>query len=164
MDQPKFSLSDFLPYQLAVLSERVSKRLTVEYQASHGLSVADWRVLVHLQGNGEISVRDITERVNLGKPRVSRAVSKLEGLGFVKKQSSGGDGRLVSIALTAQGEAALGEILPVAGAIEAELLGALSAGERRALVEIMERLHVVLDGDVKAVPRSSSARAKTFSK
>ena len=88
-----FRLPDFLPYRLAVLSERVSRRLSVEYGRMHGLSVAEWRVLVHLQRSGPLSVRDIHLCVNLDKPRVSRAVARLEAVGFVRKESGQSDGR-----------------------------------------------------------------------
>jgi hypothetical protein len=48
MSAQDFNLSAFLPYRLAVLSERASRRLSVVYEKTHGLSVAEWRVLVHL--------------------------------------------------------------------------------------------------------------------
>ena len=91
----QFKLSEFLPYRIAVLSERVSRRLSVEYGRTHGLSMAEWRVLVHLQRCGQVSVRDIHNCVNLDKPRVSRAVARLEAEALVKKLDGQGDGRLV---------------------------------------------------------------------
>lgn len=148
-----FKLAAFLPYQLAVLSERTSRRLAVEYEQSHGLSVAEWRVLVHLQDSGAGSVRDITRRVNLDKPRVSRAVTRLEAAGMVAKQVGAGDARLVSITLTPAGAAALAAIIPAAREVEARLLNALSADEKAALATIMEKLHGVLDTDPQARPR-----------
>ncbi len=91
MTPDDFHLSSFLPYRLAVMSERVSRRLSVEYGRSHGLVVAEWRVLVHLLRCGAVSVRDIHNCVNLEKPRVSRAVSRLEmeGVGSKKPRRRG---------------------------------------------------------------------------
>lgn len=54
-----FNLSKFLPYRLAVISERVSRRLTVDYERSQGINVAERRVLVHLQWQETVSVREI---------------------------------------------------------------------------------------------------------
>ena len=126
MSLDTFNLSAFLPYRLAVLSERVSRRLSSEYGKSHGLSVGEWRVLVHLLRSKEVSVREIHDCVNLEKPRVSRAVSRLEAAGLVRKVPGADDARLVAISLTDQGLDALSEILPGAMTIEARLLDALS--------------------------------------
>jgi len=149
-----FDLTTFLPYRLAVLSERVSARLAVEYGRSHGIGVAEWRVLVHVNRAGSASVRDITRRANLGKPRVSRAVARLETLGLVQKRSGATDGRLVAITLTPAGHATLAEILPMATQVESRLLGALPFEDRQKLQDIMEKLHRVLDADPEATPRT----------
>ena len=150
-----FRLSSFLPYRLAVLSERISRTLSVEYNRMHGLSVAEWRVLVHLQRSGPVSIRDIQTYVNLEKPRVSRAVSRLEENGLVAKMPGERDGRLVSIKLTEAGRAALSEIIPVASDIEAKLLAAATSDELRTFFSVMERMHQVLDEDPRAKPRST---------
>jgi DNA-binding MarR family transcriptional regulator len=149
-----FHLSAFLPYRLAVLAERVSRRLAVEYERTHGLSVAEWRVLVHLQRCGQVSVRDIHNCVNLEKPRVSRAVSRLESLGMVQKEGGQGDGRLVRISLTKAGSAALAEIIPIATGIEARLMAGLAPEEAETFIAVMEKIHATLDADPKAKARS----------
>ena len=154
MKQTDFNLSAFLPYRLAVLSERVSRRLAIEYERMHDLSVAEWRVLVHLLRCQEVSVREIHNCVNLDKPRVSRAVSRLEAAGLVAKMQDGNDARLVAISLTDQGRAALDDILPEAMAVEKQLVNSLTNEELELLCSIMEKLHEVLDRDPNARPRS----------
>lgn len=153
MDKDAFHLSDFLPYRLAVLAERISRRLSVEYGRSHGLSVAEWRVLAHLSGCGAVSVRDIHHSANLEKPRVSRAVARLEAAGFVQKVPGEEDGRLVAISLTAAGARALAEMLPPALTIDARLRAAVGAEELETFYRVMERMHAVLDADPEARPR-----------
>lgn len=150
-----FHLSSFLPYRLAVLSERVSRRLSVEYERTHGLSVAEWRVLVHLQRAGSASVRDIRTYVNLDKPRVSRAVSRLETDGLVAKAPGQGDARLVSITLTEAGRDALNGILPAARGVEGKLLEAASPADLATFFRVMEQMHSVLDADPEARQRST---------
>lgn len=155
-----FDLSAFLPYRLAVLSERVSRRLSVEYGRTHGLAVPEWRVLVHLMRSGTASVRDIQTRVNLEKPRVSRAVSRLEADGLVQKAQSEGDGRLIAISLTQKGRAALAQIIPATTEIEERLLGSISPDDLQTFLTVMEQLHLVLDEDPDAKPRAEVERAK----
>ncbi|RFU11730.1 MarR family transcriptional regulator [Rhodobacteraceae bacterium W635] len=149
-----FRLAAFLPYRLAVLSERISRRLSRIYEAEAGLSMAEWRVMVHLSRCGAVSVREIHGCVNLDKPRVSRAVGRLEESGLVEKTSSPTDQRLLVISLSAAGRALLDRILPPAIAYESRLLAALSSEDRVALDRIMEKLHRVMDADPEARPRS----------
>ncbi|SDJ97435.1 MarR family winged helix-turn-helix transcriptional regulator [Aliiruegeria lutimaris] len=150
----QFNLSEFLPYRLAVLSERVSKRVALAYSESHGLTVPEWRVLVHLSRCRQVSVREIHNCVNLEKPRVSRAVARLEAVGLVDKTESQRDHRLVDISLTEAGWKLLDAIVPEALAVEQQLLSGLSEGDRERLLELMERLHSVLDADPRAATRS----------
>ena len=142
-----FQLSEFLPYRLSFLSERVSQRLAKEYGKSHGLSVAEWRVIAHLSHSGPVSVRDIRTAVNLEKPRVSRAVSRLEACGLVRKVPGETDARLVAISLTKAGETALKEILPAVQAIEADLLAAASPRDLKTFFKVIDRMHAALDAD-----------------
>ncbi|WP_284483908.1 MarR family winged helix-turn-helix transcriptional regulator [Sedimentitalea xiamensis] len=145
MPMTHFDLTGFLPYQLAVLSERVSKALSSVYTEQHGLSVADWRVLVHTAKEGSVSVRDIHRTVNLEKPRVSRSVSKLQDRGYLAKQADETDKRLVKISLTERGNAVLDEILSKALAFETELTSALSQKDLDRIFRIAGRLHQKLD-------------------
>ena len=149
-----FRLAAFLPYRLAVLSERISRRLSRIYEAEAGLSMAEWRVMVHLARCGAVSVREIHGCVNLDKPRVSRAVSRLESAELVEKTGSSSDQRLLVISLSPAGQALLDRILPPAIAYESRLLAALSAEDRAALDRIVEKLHRVMDADPEARPRS----------
>lgn len=149
-----FHLSAFLPYRLSVLSDRVSRRLSVEYERTHGLSVAEWRVLVHLARCGSVSVRDIHNCVNLEKPRVSRAVSRLEQNGLVRKAPGKGDGRLVAISLTPAGQAVLADIIPAAKSVESSICDAVDPADLRTFFRVMEQMHAALDADAAARPRS----------
>lgn len=151
--KPVFNLSTYLPYQLAVASERVSHRMSVDYGKSHGLSVAEWRVIVHLHRGGVVSVREIQAYTNLEKSRVSRAVDKLVASGLVEKHTSKADARLVDIALTHAGHNVLAEILPTATAVESRLLSDLPEQEVAAFYRVLDHFHRILDDDPKAKPR-----------
>ncbi len=148
-----FELARFLPYRLAYISERVSQRLSADYGNSHGLSVAEWRVLVNLQHLGTASVRDIQVYTNLEKSRVSRAVSRMESAGFVAKQAGSEDARLVEIGLTSKGLDALDTILPNALDVEQTLMAGLTPQQRETLFDAIEQFHLILDQDPKAKRR-----------
>ena len=111
---PSFVLDDFLPYRMAVAAERLSVEFSRNYAKAFGLSIPEWRVLVHLMQTGEISVRDIEQRAGLEKSKVSRAVSRLESAGYVTKAVNPGDRRLVRLGLTEKGWALMGQLVPLA--------------------------------------------------
>ncbi len=131
-----FDLENFLPYQLAVLAERVSQGFADLYRERYGLSVAEWRVVAHLGQSGVVSVREIHLCAMLGKSQVSRAATKLERNGYITKKANPEDGRLVSLALTEKGKSMLAELAPQAKAYERKILSRLDGGsEFRASVK-----------------------------
>lgn len=122
-----FDLTEFLPYQLAAAAERVSRDFADIYRRAFGISIPEWRVLAHLNQSGEVSVRDIEARVGMEKSKVSRAASRLEAAGYVAKQISESDRRLLSLTLTAEGRDLVGRIIPVALDYQARTLRDLGA-------------------------------------
>lgn len=125
---PAFDLETFTPYRLAVAAKRTSEELARQYRARFGLSIHDWRVLVHLAHAGDgVSVRDIEARVALEKYEVSRTVKGLVASGLVVKTANADDRRLVCIALTDRGRALMAELLPLAQAYQDRIEARLGA-------------------------------------
>jgi len=133
----KFDLSHFLPYQLAVIAQRVSGELSRIYGERFGLNVPEWRVLAHLAASEAISVREIHLRVNMDKSKVSRAASRLQDRGLVRKKVNPADRRLLELSLTADGEALMAQIIPEALRFERDLearLGSENAANLRKAI------------------------------
>lgn len=133
-DLPDFDLDRFLPYRLTIAAERLSAGLARRYRQDFGLSVAQWRVLVHLLHSGAVSVRDIGQHVNLEKSKASRAASRLEADGLIEKAVNARDRRLLDLTLTNEGRALMARLLPLAMAYQNRLesligdhLGALNS-------------------------------------
>lgn len=122
----QFELDDFLPYQLAVLASHVSTSFARIYGERFGLSVAEWRTLAQL-GNAlrPLSVRDVARLTELEKSKVSRAIERLKGRGFVAKAQSVDDKRLVAVQITASGREVITTLAPLAAKFEQDLLTAL---------------------------------------
>ncbi|MBB4016237.1 DNA-binding MarR family transcriptional regulator [Chelatococcus caeni] len=137
-----FDLEGFLPYRLSVAAAQVSRRFAALYGAEAGLTIPEWRVLAHLNRSGAVSVRDINVKVNLDKSIVSRAASRLEQAGLVRKSGHAGDGRLIALELTPDGQELMGRLGRIAEAFQAELLAELgpeAAGLDRALDRLIAR-------------------------
>ncbi len=124
---PDFDLSRFMPYRLAVAAQRTSEELARQYRDRFGISIPEWRVLVHLATAEDVSVRDIEARVAMEKSKVSRAATRLEAQGYVTKTQHQGDRRLVRLKLTPRGRKLMAELLPLAQAYQDEIEARLGA-------------------------------------
>ncbi len=136
-----FDLSSFLPYQLAVASSRISREFSERYKREFGLSIPEWRVLVHLAQSDAVSVREIHERVDMDKSKVSRAAARLESSGLIEKRENPEDRRLLDMRLTAKGRDLIARIVPIADAYQAQLtalLGPHAEGFRTGLQRLYE--------------------------
>lgn len=136
-----FDLTRFLPYQLAAAAERVSRDFAETYRREFDISIPEWRVLAHLNQAGEVSVRDIENRVAMEKSKVSRAASRLEAAGYVEKRINPGDRRLVVLNLTESGRGLMARLVPMALDYQAELvarLGPAAAPMASGLASIIE--------------------------
>jgi DNA-binding MarR family transcriptional regulator len=134
-----FDLTGFLPYRLSVAAGAVSRRFAARYSAEAGLSIPEWRVLAHLAAQSPVSVRDVTQRVSLDKSVVSRAATRLEGLGFISRSAHDGDQRLVALELTGTGHALMARLGRIAEAFQAELVAELGP-EAAAFGRALDRL------------------------
>ena len=140
-DAPDFDLNAFLPYRLNAVASRISRTFAEHYRDEFGISIPEWRVLVHLHHAGDVSVRDIEARVDMEKSKVSRAASRLEIAGYVSKAVNDSDRRLLVLRLTPAGRALVARLLPVAMRFQDELLatlGPLVPGLNAALDAILK--------------------------
>lgn len=124
---PEFDLYSFLPHRLAVAAQKLSEMLAKQYRSEFGISIPEWRVLVHLAHSVDttVSVRDIEVRVAMEKSKVSRAASRLEANGYVVKTVNDTDRRLVQLTLTEKGQTLMADLLPLADAFQIEITAKL---------------------------------------
>jgi len=141
--QGEFRLEDFLPYRLSVAANRVSRRFAERYGTAFGLSIPEWRVMAVLGRFGRLPAREIAARTAMDKVKVSRAVRELAAGGFLEREADAGDARLQWLALSEPGQEVHAAIVPMARAIEAEVMEGLGREEvallHAALGRIAER-------------------------
>ena len=113
---PEFDLYGFTPYRLAVAAKRTSEELARKYRDRFGISIPEWRVLMHLAHAGKVSVRDIEARVAMEKYEVSRAAKRLREAGLIERRENPDDRRLIILSLTPKGRDMMTELLPMAKA------------------------------------------------
>ncbi|MET0232850.1 MAG: MarR family winged helix-turn-helix transcriptional regulator [Rhodanobacteraceae bacterium] len=142
VDHAPLELERFLPYRLSILSNRVSQAIAREYTDRFNLSMTEWRViavLARFNGDG-MSAREVADRTAMDKVAVSRALARLTASGRVSRSTHGGDKRRSVLRLTAKGWKIHDTVAPRARAHERELLGHLTADERKMLTQILDKL------------------------
>ncbi|PWC56615.1 MarR family winged helix-turn-helix transcriptional regulator [Azospirillum sp. TSO22-1] len=134
-------LGRFLPYRLSVVSNLVSKAFARRYEAAFGLSIPEWRVMAVLGRYAPASSADICARTAMDKAKVSRAVARLVAGGLVSRKDNPLDQRQNVLALSRKGRGVYQQIVPLARAMEREVLETLSADEVRQLDTLLTKLH-----------------------
>ncbi|WP_282610256.1 MarR family winged helix-turn-helix transcriptional regulator [Pelagibius sp. Alg239-R121] len=139
-DAAVLELDNFLPYRLSVLNNLVSRALASQYQARFGLSIPEWRVMANLGRAAPLSANEVAERTSMDKVKVSRAISRMQTAGLVKRETDARDNRVSSLKLSAKGKRIYDKIAPMALAWEREFLSVLSEKEITAFDKILEKL------------------------
>ena len=137
-DEP-FSVLDFVPYQFALLSSRLSRALA-QTCADQGLTLSEWRLMAIIASGRSMSASDVTERSTMDAVAVHRAVMSLLRRGFIERVAVDGDKRIKQLVVTPTGQRAYEAIVPHARQLEEGLLSCLSAAEAMALRRVMRRL------------------------
>lgn len=137
-------LSDYLPYQLYRLTNRLNQRLQARLR-NQGIKPSRWRVMSVLRSCGTLTIGKIAEHTLMEQPTVSRVITQLENDGLVIRQVSVGDSRATEVSLTPAGIAKLDAIVPNAYHHEHQALAGLSRAELAVLRSILGRIERNID-------------------
>jgi DNA-binding MarR family transcriptional regulator len=137
---PSFALEEFLPHRLSVVSARAHRLFSRAYADQAGLSIAEWQVLSVLARAGDLSATDVARQAAMDKVKVSRAVRTLMERRLLRRAEDRRDRRVRRLAITATGRRTQAGTMPLAHALESEMLGPLSAEDRRTLRAVLSRL------------------------
>lgn len=139
-DEATGRLADFLPYQLSITSNAVSSLIAGRYRARFGLRITEWRVMAVLGDVGAATQRELAEATVMDKVAVNRACKVLEDRGLLARQPNSRDGRSHMLALTDEGRAIHGEVMPLARESEKEIFAVLSEEEQAQFRALLKRL------------------------
>lgn len=136
----KFDLENFLPYQLNLAAEKASLQFQSVYRSEYGMLRTEWRVIFHLGRYGDMTARQICDRGNLHKTKVSRAVAALEKRRFLKRNRMESDRRHEVLSLTQAGKTAFEKLSQSAQRYQSELSKEFSKKEFAVLTKCLKRL------------------------
>ncbi len=139
--EEQLDLDTFLPFELAVVANRVSQMIGNVISGRFDLQVPDWRILVTLDRHGPLSPNEVADKTAMDKARVSRAQRRLGDLKLVSITDDPADGRRKVLKLEPLGHQVCREMIPEAVERERSLLECLTPAEEVALRSILGKLH-----------------------
>lgn len=137
-------LDEFLPFQLAVVANRVSQTVAKIIEQEFDLHVPEWRILATLLYHAPVSSQFLVQHTAMDPARVSRAQARLADLRLVDVRQDPDDKRRILISLTARGSEVVAATLPRALEVEEDIFGTLSSEDRAAFEKVLSRLFTVL--------------------
>lgn len=116
-------------------------RLLDRYYLDTGMSTLETAALLEIGENEGCSARDIARLLHMDKGQLSRALSRFESEGLVRRTASETDARVQRLWLTDAGHARVAELARMGeGVVEDAFAGATN----EELAEVAEALEVVL--------------------
>lgn len=121
------------------------------------LAPVHFQLLAHLY-EGPSNLGDLAQWIAVSPPTVSRTITTLEERGWVQRTPSSQDGRVVLVALTPEGQAAVEAMKEAAVRQVAGYLVSLTEDELNALVNSSALLRRVVEHAQTAEPAGAASR------
>jgi DNA-binding MarR family transcriptional regulator len=137
-------LNKFLPYQLSILSLKISNGIAEHYQDQFGINTSEWRVLVILYKNPDITAKQIAKLTEMDKVRISRTVRSLVQKKYVQEGQHPLDARAKNYELNQRGRYLMRAVIPDALRYEEQLLSKLTTEEREQLQHLIGKFNRIL--------------------
>ena len=112
-------------------------------------SLTEARVLFEISHRAEVTASDLSRELGLDPGYLSRILARLEQQGLIDKVRSETDARRRLLSLTPRGEDAFSLLDSRSREEVAEMLGELSEGDQRRLLEAMRTIEGILDKSFK---------------
>ncbi len=135
-----------------------SRRVTKEVARSAELTGPQLTVLKVLEGVGDLSLSELSERIRAQNSTVTGIIDRMEREGLVVRARSTEDRRVVNIQLTEKGARIAREIAVEPMEIFRSALESLSAGEMRDLLRILTKIAQRVQGIVKREVRGPARK------
>ena len=129
----------FMPYVL----NQATAALNADFQLvlrSHGMTLLHWRVLAFLCETDSLGVSALARMTGVEQATLSRALMVMEKAGFLARQPSQDDQRMVVIHLLEAGRRQFQKVLPPAWEIYTKAVRGLSQEEQQTLHHLLNRI------------------------
>lgn len=113
--------------------------------ARFGLPYAELRCLMLFSGEHYLTVKNIAQRMDVAKSRVTKLVEQLSRKGFLTKLDDPADARVKLIGLTPDGREKVRQVDAFYKEIHREILSHINPEERKNLISYLEMLHGAME-------------------
>lgn len=135
----EFVIEDSLGYLVNRAARSMAGLLAEELRPS-GVGIGQWAVLLHLWARDGISQSELAKVVAIEPPTMVRTIDRMVRDGLVTRVADPTDGRVSRIHLTERGAALRDELVPMATAVNARLLGRVTVAEGTTLRRLLAKL------------------------
>lgn len=122
-----------------MVSNAVSQSFARKVEAE-GVTVAEWVFLRAMYDVKRISPTGLAGQLGMTKGAISKLADRLIEKAFVEREANPNDKRAQTLVLTQAGRALVPRLAALADENDTDFFGALSAGDRRRLDEILRRI------------------------
>ncbi len=113
-------------------------------------------ILFVLNKEGELSQRELSEKMNLTPPTITSAIQKMEKLGYIRRKPDEHDQRILRLCVTEKGKTFIHDICNVGKEIEEIVFRGMSMEEtlllKRLLIQVRDNLMEGQDASVLRPP------------
>lgn len=141
--QPRavLDLERYVPALLVFLANKLTSGASALFRRHFGIGTTEWRIMAMIAVEPWIAAGRVCKVIGFDKAAVSRTLVMLQDKGLIVSRSHHSDGRSLVYALSEKGWRLHGRVLEISLERERRLLGDLSADEREALIDLLNRLH-----------------------
>jgi DNA-binding MarR family transcriptional regulator len=137
-DPKTFEAGRSIGYLLKV-SHSLLHDLQAQSFAGHDLSFVQWLILIKLREKAHLTASDLCRQMNHDNGALTRLLDQLEERGYVTRQRSEEDRRVVELGLTAAGRRKAEEMLPLGVNNLNAALDGFSKGEFAELIRLLNK-------------------------
>ncbi len=126
------------------LYKRVESKFT-----ENGISVLEYRILRILEEEGKMTMASLADKNYVTQAWITGLIDKMEGKGFVIRNRSETDRRVIFISATENGKSFLEKMRIIHDQILAETFAFMSPEEAKKILEILENLKNQMEEEPK---------------
>ena len=132
----EFVIEDSLGYLVNRMARLMAHELAERIRPA-GVAIGQWAVLLFLWARDGMTQAELSRVVAIEPPTMVRTIDRMARDGLVSRALDPDDGRLSRIYLTERGRSLRDELVPLAVAVNEEILQRLTANEARTLRRLL---------------------------
>lgn len=131
-----FVIEDSTAY-LASVAARLFSRALHERLDRHGVSVAQWSMLLFLWEEDGLTQKDLSRRQQIEEPTAARTLDRMERDGLIERVRDQHDRRRIHIHLTERGQELCDDLVPAALEVNALATHGLSEDDKQRMNSLL---------------------------